>query len=525
MAKKKKKQPGFTPPVEGALIEFAAPTLVDALGLLRTLMLRRAARKDLASYHFAAGPAGMVTISAMGQDVAMQLRVEALRVVGTGTVMIDSLALNALMGSYKEPRVTIHLDDADSVVLLAGRQAKLKVPAYDPAKELKAPVPSCLSPSGWVFEASALLRAIRMTRPFTDAAATRYALSGLLFRFPEVEEEGLVAIVATDGRRLARALVPARATNGPHRLFKPTGERKTYTDGVPVIPDVALAMAEKLAKRAGSGAMAIAVLPGTPIDLEHNQWRNGKVQIVTREACLTADLVEGKFPLYEDVFAGGDPVAEARLDRAGRLAELLDLAVASTNSESRGVDVTMAGGCIMLMAESDTRGKSQLSMVDVDMTGQGTFVADALMFRQLLDVLEHRPVTIQFWSAKEAIGISSGSDWSACLMPLSRDRSDGPTRPAGPMHEVVAEEAKAEAIEAAGDLEDVSDPEDPGNRPQGGPVYFNGDEPEEDDGDDDGSIPVEDTMAPPPLPPAPVAVTPDAHEGNGEAKPARKRKK
>ena len=500
---KHKKKPSLTDDnPRGGHIEFSVEELTRALALLKGVMLRRAIRKDLASYHFSAAPGGVVTISASDEKTGLQLRVPAMSVTGTGTVMIDAQALNALLGSYREPRVRIHLDEAQTEVRVEGLQAKLKLPAYDPAKEMRSVVPSCIVRSGWFFDADALDQAIALTKGFADEDATRYALGGLLFGFPE-DPADPTEIVSCDGRRLSRVRLRAEAANNPARLTRP-GHEERWTLGMPVVPLKAIQLTWKLCKLAHGQRVGIAIIPGEPKDLERDKYHPGKIQIVTRDAVLTTEPEPGRFPHYRDVYPTDEVRCEVRLDRASRLADLVGLATATTNSESKGVEVTMAGGCIMMEAESNTRGKSRLSLTELDMTGQGAFAVDALFFRQFLDALGHRPVVIEYRGGDKPLCFSSGVDWDGVLMPLTKDRGYQPPAPA------------SEPVELDNANPDDLDPYGPQDEEDGG-------EPEGDsmptrDPDRDG---VSATVAAEPEPVVPEAIEPATVKANGHAKPSR----
>jgi DNA polymerase III sliding clamp (beta) subunit (PCNA family) len=493
MSKRKKK---IVIPQDGAMVEFWAETLADAVAMLKPLVLKRATRKDLQSFHFHASKDGVVTISASDMRVQVQLKVEALKVTGTGTVMIDSHALIAMLGSYREPRVTIHLDEATSEARCEGHGLQFKLPAYDPAKELKAPVPGCLANSGWFFRADQLAEAIRLVRPFVDEQTTRYALGGLLLDMPEIAG-GLAKIVTTDGRRATKVELPVRAVNVPARRWKPAGKEEGSTLGLPVLPVKAAIMAERMARLEGTREVGIAIIPGEPLDLEKRSFKPGHVQFVTRAAVITAVVEEGRFPITAQAYPDGEVVCEARLDKASRLDAVLAMAAASVNSESKGVEVAMSGGCIMLWSESNTRGKAQVSLVNVDMTGKGTFEADALFLKQFIHVLGDRPVTIEFRASDQPIVLRSGLDWEGVIMPLTRDKP-GPAFEAKPVETVVEAE-----------------PDDEGSS------HVNGEEPE--DPGPEGWSEVE-ADEPDPSPPVPVAVADEAPKVNGKAKAAKKQK-
>jgi DNA polymerase-3 subunit beta len=452
----------------GDHVEFGADQLREALALLKPVLYRRATRHDCNSYHLTAEQGGTVTIAATDLRVRMQIRLTPIAATGMGTIMIDAHALGAMLDSYHEPRVRIHLGGT-SEIRLEGLRSKLWLPGHDPARELKAPVEGCLVKSGWFFEGLALAEATRRTKFAIDEESTRYALGGLLLRFPG---EGDVAeIVGCDGRRLARVGIGVARLGSPGRLTRPQSEPASQpTEGMPVLPIKAALIAERLARRAGHDRIGIGVIPGRPIDLAAKTYEPGLIQVVTRDVVLTAVPVEGRFPTYTEVIPSGTASAEARIDHADRLGELLALARAGTDSEAKGTEVVMAGGTIMLATESGTKGKAQLALTGVDMDGTATFDVDAMMFRQIFDVLGEAPVVIKFYGRKDPILIRSGS-FDAIQMPLTRDRVDRP-------------EAKADA-------------------------------PETDAPDGDGEVPIGPVE---PAPPVPAGATPEAHEANGKAR-------
>lgn len=431
MAKKKKKPGASAYGRDGSFIEFAADELADLIMLLKPLLLHRAIRKDLRSYHFRVEDGGFVTISASDEHVRLQLRTQPMLVQGQGAVMIDAHALQAMLNVYGEPRVRIHLDDAEEFVRFEGLSTKVQLPAYDPKTELLKPVPGCTERSGWMFSAPTFVEAIEMTKGFVDEESQRYALGGLCFVLPG-EAEGPCDIVSTDGRRLARYRAHASAFGDAERFTRPREDAdRFWSQGLPVIPVKALIAARKLAKRAGNDRIALAIIPGDCLDLEKKEYTPGSVQIVTKEAVLTAGCEAGRFPRYVDVVPTEEVKCQVVIHNAAQLASILAVATAATNSESKGVDVSMAGGCMMFESSSNTRGKSRLSLTELEMSGQGSFAVDALYFRQFVDCLGTRPITIEFRSPKLPLVFTSGTAWDGVIMPLTRDR-DEPATPSKP---------------------------------------------------------------------------------------------
>jgi DNA polymerase III sliding clamp (beta) subunit (PCNA family) len=465
----------------GGYVEFGTEHLRDRLALFKGIIPRRAIRKDCACYHFDVHPNGSATVAGTDLENRLLLTLEVLSHTGVGTVMVEAHALDAMIGSYAEPRLRLHLDHPTKV-RVEGLQSKLILPGADPAKEAKATVEGCLTAAGWMIRGSDLATALERTRFATDPASTRYAFSGVALVFPETGEAPM-EMVATDGRRLAVCRVAVRRHGDPPRVWRPEAAQNVY---LPILAGKAIPAALKLARLVGDQAIGLAVIPGTPKDLEATVFDPGLVQVVTRDAVLTARVPDGRFPRFRDVWPSDVVKAELRLDDARRLGTLLESATSATDSEHKGVEIVLAGGCLMMTVISQTKGKAVLSLLVPDSEGRATFDVDALMLRQFFDVVGDAPMRLRFYGANAPIVLTAGPDYDFVQMPLTRDERPAPATP------------QTEAT-----------PSDEG----GG----KGNPPAQDEGDDSGGATVKPTPEPEPV--APVATTPDAHQRNGKARP------
>lgn len=467
----------------GAHAEFGVEYLRERLALLKGVIPRRAWTKDAACYRIAVHADGTATVAATGLEVRMVLKRTVLNWVGSGTVMIESHALDALLGAYPAPRIRLTLDDAQAEVTASGDGVTLVLPAADPAKELKSVVEGSLTTSGWTVWGSDLARALERTRFATDPSSTRYALGGVALEFPEDGDR--LALVATDGKRLARATIPVKPLGQPARRWQPATEAEPSRD-LPILACKAIPVALKLARLAGDeGVVALAVIPGDPIDLAKQDYKPGLIQVVTKDAVLTAALPEGKFPRYRDAY----PTAELRLAHADVLADRLATAVAASDSEARGVELVLADGMLMLAVTSGTKGKARLFLPAPESTGRATVTVDALFLRQMLDAAGSYPIALAIFAAKSPLLLRAGPSYECLLMPLGRDddrKSPPPPKP-----------ATEPAPVGAGPEDDGESEDDP-------------------ESEDDGGVA--------PEPPVPVAATADAHEGNGRARARKGRK-
>ena len=152
---------------------------------------------------------------------------------------------------------------------------------------------------------------------------------------------------------------------------------------------------------------------------------------MTRDAVLTAKIAEGRFPRHREVWPTGEVKAELRLDDARTLGDFVGTAVAATDCEHKGVEMVLAGGCLMMTVESGTKGKAVLSLLVPDSEGKATFELDALMFRQFLDAAGNERLRLRFYGAGEPLVLPAGPDYEFVLMPLSRDKPAPPGRHPG----------------------------------------------------------------------------------------------
>jgi hypothetical protein len=498
---RKKKIKSTLPPQESPYIEFDAAYLVKRLALFKGVLLKRAVRKDCASYVFTATPDGKVKVGVINLQEGLLLNLDVLACTGVGQVMIDAAALNALLWAFAEPRFRLHLGNDWGQIHAGYIRTKAVVPGFDPEKELKATAAPSLTSTGWIVRGSSLATALGVLDKSRDPTSTRYALGSIALVFPEDGGEH-VEMISTDGRRLCRykILVKPLGTD-PDRLVRPG---QTGDAGLPLLPDRAIAVAKKLAALADENGVALCVVPGTATDLKKEKFTPGMLQVVTRDAVLTASQPEGRFPRYQDIFPTAEPTATVTLDDASRLGQLVDTAAAATDSENKGVELVAAGGCIMISARSEVRGKVDVSLANVTMTGKFTSLLDGGFLKSLFDVVGQDELTIKFFDQKSPVLFESGQWLSYLLMPLTRDDYTPPKPKPEAKPDIQSEVAGASPAPTA-------EPEPaPAKKPR------RGRKPKKDD-DQGGSAPVDPTPEPEPV--TPVAATAGGHERNGRAKP------
>ena len=215
-------------------------------------------------------------------------------------------------------------------LIVRGQHAEFILPIEDAS--LFPEVPDFAATSYHVIPAGNLKKLIRRTIFATDLESARYALGGVLV---ELTGES-IAMVGTDGRRLARMVAPAEAENNP-----------PAPAGTPVIPVKALKLIERNLVD-DDVLVHLAIQAGTA------------VLVRTESAVIYSRLVEGRFPRYQDVFPAN---VEVRIPlEAGRLRLAVEQASIVTSDESRGVDFQFGPGALKLSSQAADVGSSHVDL-------------------------------------------------------------------------------------------------------------------------------------------------------------------
>jgi DNA polymerase III subunit beta len=245
-----------------------------------------------------------------------------------------------------------------------------------------------------VIAASDMKKLIRRTIFATDVESTRYALGGVLV---ELSADS-IAMVGTDGRRLARMSAPADAENNPPALA-----------GSPVIPIKALKLIERnLAD------------DDPPV---HLTIQSGNAVLMrTESAVIYSRLVEGRFPRYQDVFPAN---VEVKIPlEVGSLRMAVEQASIVTSDESRGVDFQFSSGVLRLTSQSADVGSSH---VELPIAYDGKAVEITFDPRYLIDALktldDSTAITAELIDSKNAAVFRTDDHYTYVVMPLTRERA------------------------------------------------------------------------------------------------------
>jgi len=207
-----------------------------------------------------------------------------------------------------------------------------------------------------------------------------------------------IAMIGTDGRRLARMAAPAEAENNPPAPI-----------GFPVIPVKALKLIERNLTDADP-PVHLTIQSGTAVLMR------------TESAVIYSRLVEGRFPRYQDVFPTN---VEVKITlEVGSLRVAVEQASIVTSEESRGVDFQFSTGVLRLISQSADVGSSH---VELPIPYEGKAVEITFDPRYLVDALktldDTTAITAELIDSKNAAVFKTDDRYTYVVMPLTRERN------------------------------------------------------------------------------------------------------
>ena len=316
-----------------------------------------------------------VRVSATDGEAALCMCVESILNEQDGETV---LAADKLLNIVREMTdVEISLEAADQYCVIRGEGSEFKIYVSDPADF--PPMPEFAGDPDVILDGRRLKRAVTLTLYAAAKETNRYAINGVLW-----EKKGKsVFLIATDGRRLARAscpvvggdakdfevIIPSKALSVLERVFSPVEGQESWTIDIRVQPNQVL-------------------------------MRSGKDVLATA-------LVEGHFPNYHDVIPK-ETNKSAKLDReafygAVRRASLL------TTEDTRTVRLSFERGQLTMQSRAPEQGEARVTL-PVDYEGDPIEIGfNPLYLQDPLRVIDFDQVIFKM-SESARPGILRGED-------------------------------------------------------------------------------------------------------------------
>jgi DNA polymerase-3 subunit beta len=363
--------------------------LLAAFGMVGMVVPARSPKPILQNVKLVATPEGS-TLMATDLEVGIRYRVLGVKVDRPGSVVLPPQRMGQILRTSTGDEELAIEQDGDQL-LVRGHRSQFKLPAED--AELFPDPADFAGVGGFRLAAADLRRLVKRTIFATDPDSTRYALGGVLMEFGADS----VAMVGTDGRRLAKQVAPCEAEEGAQA-----------PSPAPVVPVKALRLIER--NLDDDEPAVLAVQP------------NMAVLVRTGQAVIYSRLVEGRFPNYRDVFPAAH---EARVPFAEvePLLQAVEQASIVTSKESRGVDFLFADGLLRLTSQSPDVGSSDIELPiayegkDIPITFDAHFLLEAL---KALD--PSQPISAELTDSRSPGVFKTDDDYTYVVMPLNRER-------------------------------------------------------------------------------------------------------
>ncbi len=239
--------------------------LVDAVGHAASVAASKSPKPSLECVALTADPSTGLSLEATDLDVGVRIRLPEADVAEGGTVLVAAGRLASVLREVQDEETTLTGDEGGLSLRTGRSQFRLRGDDREGFPE----IPTFPEEGRLTVPGETLRNMIRRTAFATAKEAGRYALHGVLF----LAQGGQLELVATDGRRLARAVRPLDASSDATLRVIVGAKGLSVLDRVMGTPagDVAIALGER---------QVLFQVGGT---------------------LLVSRLIDGSFPAYEDV--------------------------------------------------------------------------------------------------------------------------------------------------------------------------------------------------------------------------------
>lgn len=357
--------------------------LHDALRLVSGVVDPRSIKPILQDVRLRADEEG-IEISATDLEVGIKYRVRDAEVEEPGSIVIPTDRVGGIVSESRVERISLEAKDDRLLIRASGSRFHVMGVPADEFPE----IPDFPEGKSLEMEGAVLREMIEKTIFAVALEKQRYALNGVLM----VTKEGStkVTMVGTDGRRLA--LVRRKAN-----VASPfTAEA--------IVPAKAL---QEIQKMVGSEEIA-------KVNIQERQ-----IFLRGENGVLVAQLVEGRFPPYDDVIPSDcDKKLEVKSDE---FAKGIRQAAVLSRRDSRAVRLGMSDKLLVIESSDPEAGDAY---VEVEATYEGTPVEMRFNPDFLLDgikAIDQESIRLEMKDNVQAAVMRAGADYQYLIMPITQD--------------------------------------------------------------------------------------------------------
>jgi DNA polymerase-3 subunit beta len=328
--------------------KFNKAALQEALTLVSSIVPVRTPKPILQCLRIMAKE-GMVDICATDLEVGIKYSVAQVEVDRDGDVVVPADKITSIVRESADEIIEIevseammHIRGADSHFTIYGYESGQypEVPGFDGGADIKIGLAK--------LQTGAELTVFAVARE-----NTRYALNGILW---EVQGKRLT-LVATDGRRLAKAVI-GLAASADVKL----AEKRI------IVPAKTMALLNRIG---GEGTETTEV-----------QFMDNQIVLAVGAVIISSSLVEGNFPKYEDIIPR-DYDKKIMLSTDAALSAVRRAALLATE-DSKGIRLALDKGTLVFSSRAPEAGDARIDMA-VDYGGASIEIGFNPQF--LIDVL------------------------------------------------------------------------------------------------------------------------------------------
>ena len=301
-----------------------------------------------------------------------------------GEVVLDAAKLSAIVRESVDDVITLEVDGTTCEI--KGSDCHFTVYGQDP--EQFPAVPALDGDQDFQLDLGRLQTGIRQCLFATAKESSRYAINGVLW---EIKGKRL-SLVATDGRRLARARIALAAAPA---------------EAVSQLQIIVPAKTMSLLERVGTHDDEVAA-----VKLVGNQ-----ILFKCTQVMISSSLVEGSFPKYEDIIPSNyDKRLALNTDAvmsAVRRASLL------ASEESKGIKLCVAPNTLTFTGRAPEAGAAEVHM-GVEYSGESINIGFNPQFlTDALRVVREEAFEMELGQPDRPGVIKSGSDFLYVIMPIN----------------------------------------------------------------------------------------------------------
>lgn len=362
-------------------VKFNRSALQEALSLVTSIIPSRTPKPILQCLHITT-ESDSVRISATDLEVGITYLVSQVEIAEQGDIVVPADKLSSIVRESLDD--VIELEASESAVHIIGSDSRFTIYSHDP--DQYPSVPGFEGEADLEVKLERLQEGIEQTVFAAAKESTRYALNGILW---EVSGKKL-SLVATDGRRLSKTVVPLEKAG-------------SVPGGRIIVPAKTMSLLDKIPMRDG-GAVVI-------------RFVDNQIVFACETLVVSSNLVEGNFPKYEDIIPK-DYTNKIALSTGGMLSAVRRAALLA-NEDSKGIRLALDKGAMVITSRAPETGDAQIDM-DIDYSGEPIEIGFNPQFIvDVLRVIKEDTFELHLGQPDRPGLIKSGSNFIYIVMPVN----------------------------------------------------------------------------------------------------------